>query len=155
VAAATAAGMVTADSGSVRAREDRAAIRRVFHEVFGRGDGRDALDVEELAAVMATFGADESEVQGLLAAADTDHDGEIQFSEFEAAIGHSSFFHSARALFDSLDNNADGVLTHVELEDALLHRRHTTWATPQSRRYAAPTGGCGGACERGMGVAAR
>jgi Ca2+-binding EF-hand superfamily protein len=97
-----------------RARENTAALRRVFALIDTDGSG--SLSVAKLSA---TMGADAS---ALMVAADAPMGDALDFAQFEALVAPSEFFRQSRATFDVLDANHDGRLTRDEVEHWLLRQ---------------------------------
>ena len=95
-----------------RARENTAALRRVFALIDTDGSG--SLSAAELSAIM---GADAS---ALMVAADAATG--LDFAQFQALVEPSEFFCQSRVTFDALDVNDDGRVTRDEVEQWLLQQ---------------------------------
>jgi len=98
-----------------------------------------------MAALIALKGQDTGgSAQGLLSKLDTDGDGTVSQSEFEAALGGAGVDASqADALFAKLDRNGDGSVDQGELTSALRrghgqHHRHVAASMTNATQGANP-----------------
>ena len=102
-------------------QQDLKEIREVFRSWDDDGNG--ILDPNEIrrhtAEIAQYFGMDESKIEGVIQAADTDKDGNIDFEEFSAAALDKKK-HISRANIDKafkmFDQNGDGKISPQELQ---------------------------------------
>ena len=110
--------------GSEQLTDEQLRKAREMFDHFDR-DGNGAITTAELAELLRSLGksGDPAEVAQLMASADLDRDGSIDFSEFLSLAGRwmRQPLNEADLLaaFESFDGNSDGFLSADELYRAL------------------------------------
>jgi calmodulin len=104
--------------------EQIAEARNAFNLFDQNGDG--AITMNELASVLQALGEDASpaEVADLMASADADQNGDIDFPEFLSLMARWKNDQVSEdaliAAFDKIDANADGFIVVEELYNAMI-----------------------------------
>lgn len=84
-----------------------------------------------------------SRLQALFGKFDTDSDGQISQSEFEAAVGSNADKAKVDALFNKIDANGDGAVSQDEMQSAMQkaqdgHHHHRATASGSSQQSSDP-----------------
>ena len=100
--------------------EESLACKKAFSIADGDGDGR--ISANELGSVMRSLGhhASERDLEQMMASADLDGDGKLDFAEFVAA--RSTWLRATEPELEAFriyDRNGDGYISREELSEVL------------------------------------
>lgn len=95
----------------VKAKENDSFLRHQFEKIDKNQDGR--LDVDEVYTLLVKLGFSKTEVEGLVAATDTNNDGELSYEEFQTNLGQD--------LQKMLENVETGISHTLNLKSDFEH----------------------------------